>query len=138
MRGLLADVNVQGHLSYLCRLLETLELLPILADMQLDFATFPQLEIPQNLDDRHLWNYCQQHCWVLFTANRNHEGPNSLQATLADSWQTGHLPVLTISNMGKFEHSPEYAQRVAKDVADLMFGIAQQEYRDQGRIFVPR
>jgi hypothetical protein len=47
-------------------------------------------------------------------------------------------PVLTLANKGRFEHSPDYAKRVATDVAELLFGIAQGEYRDQPRIYVPR
>lgn len=137
MRGLLADVNVQGHLLYLLRLLETLDLWSILAELRLEFATFPDLQLPRNLDDRSLWNHCQQYGWVLFTENRNDEGENSLQATLADSWHLGCLPVLTLANKGRFEHSAGYAKRVAEDIAELLFGIAYKEYRDQPRIYIP-
>ncbi len=136
--GLLADVNVQGHLPYLRRLLEALDLWDVLAELHLRFATFRDLTLPRDLDDRSLWNRCQQDGWVLFTENRNHEDENSLQATLTDSWRVGHLPVFTLANKGKFEHSPAYARRVATDVAELLFGIAQGEYRDQPRIYVPR
>lgn len=76
---------------------------------------------------------------MLFTENRNADGPDSLDATLADSWRTGHLPVLTLANKGKFYHSREYAERVASDVAELLLGIAVDgQYRDQPRIYVPR
>ena len=138
MRGLLADVNVQGHLPYLRQLLEALGLWVVLAELSLDFATFPDLQLPRDLDDRSLWNRCQQDGWVLFTENRNDEDANSLQATLADSWRIGCLPVLTLANKGRFERSTAYAKRVAIDVAELLFGIAQEEYRDQPRIYVPR
>src|SRR5690349_18508417 len=85
MRGLLADVNLQGHLSYLRRLLETLDLWPCLADLNLQLVTFADLNLPSNLDDRSLWNWCQQEHWVLLTDNRNEDGINSLEATLKDS-----------------------------------------------------
>ena len=138
MRGLLADVNVQGHLPYLRQLLETLQLWVFLMELPLDFATFADLQLPHNLDDRTLWNRCQRDGWVLFTDNRNDESENSLQATLADSWRMGCLPVLTLADKGKFERSAAYAKRVAIDVAELLFGIAHEEYRDQPRIYVPR
>jgi hypothetical protein len=137
MRGLLADVNVQGHSLYLRRLLETLDLWSVLVELHLDFATFRDLQLPRNLDDRSLWNRCQQDGWVLFTENRNDEDESSLQATLADSWQMGCLPVLTLANKEGFEHSASYAKRVAEDIAELLFGIAHEEYRDQPRIYVP-
>lgn len=50
----------------------------------------------------------------------------------------GCLPVLTLANKGTFEHSASYAKRMTVDVAELLFGIAHEEYRDQPRIFVPR
>jgi len=138
MHGLLADVNVQGHLPYLRHLLEALDLWPIIEALSLRLVTFRDLQLARNYDDRSLWGRCQHDGWVLFTENRNHDGPDSLQATLTDSWQVGCLPVLTLSDEGRFEHDRPYADRVATDVADLLFGIAQeQQYRDQPRIWVP-
>jgi hypothetical protein len=137
VRGLLADVNVQGHLPYLRQLIDSLGLWACLSELGLDLATFPELGLPRDLDDRSLWNRCQEIGWVLLTENRNHDGPDSLQATLQDSWKEGHLPVLTLSNKGRFEHSRYYAEQVATDVAELPFGIANGQYRDQPRISVP-
>jgi hypothetical protein len=139
MRGLLADVNVQGHLPYLRNLLQALDLWTVLTELELRLVTFPELNLPRNLFDRPLWNRCQQDGWVLFTENRNHDGLDSLQATLEDTWTMGHLPVLTLSNKGRFEHDRAYAFRVATDVAEILFGIAQeQKYLDQPRIYLPR
>ena len=101
MRGLLADVNVQGHLLYLRHLLVTLDLWTVLAGLQLDLVTFADLGYPRDLDDRSLWEHCQQDGWVLFTENRNDDGDASLQTTLADSWQIGHFPVLTLANKAR-------------------------------------
>ncbi len=138
MRGLLADVNVQGHLPYLRQLLEILDLWQVLAELKLELVTFRDLKLPPDLDDRSLWNRCQQDGWVLFTENRNNNGPDSLHATLTDSWQPGRLPVLTLASKGRFEHSRAYAERVTADVAELLFGVAHLEYRDQSRIYIPR
>ena len=54
MRGLLVDVNVQGHLPYLRRLIEALDLRFLIAELELDFVTFPDLALPGDLDDRSL------------------------------------------------------------------------------------
>jgi hypothetical protein len=138
MRGLLADANVQGHLPYLHNLLKALELWPLLVELNLQVATFPDLDLAPELDDRSLWNFCQVGGWVLFTDNRNDDGPDSLEATLSDTWQMGLLPILTLSNRGRFEHDREYGERVASDVAEILFGIVQeQNYRDRPRIYVP-
>jgi hypothetical protein len=137
VQGLLADVNVQGHLLYLHHLLEALGLWTVLGELNLRLVTFRDLQLAPDLDDRSLWNRCQQDGWVLFTENRNHDAPDSLHATLTDSWQMGYLPVVTLSNKGRFEYDRAYAERVATDVADLLFGIANEQYRDQPRIYVP-
>jgi hypothetical protein len=138
VRGMLADVNVQGHLPFLRRILHRLDLEDLLGEIGLAFRTFPELGLLGDLDDRSLWDFCQRDGWVLFTENRNDDGPDSLQATLADSWRTGHLPVLTLASKGRFEREPAYAERVAASVADLLFGIAEGHFRDQPRIYVPR
>jgi hypothetical protein len=138
MQGLLADVNVQGHLPYLRHLLDALGLWAVLVELNLRLVTFSDLQLQRDLDDRSLWNRCQQDGWVLFSENRNHDGPNSLHATLTDTWQNGHLPVLILSNKSGFERDRRYAEQVATDVAGLLFGVEQQEYRDQPRIYAPR
>ena len=138
MRGLLADVNVQGHLTHLRYRLESLDLMSILDEQRLRLATFGDLGLDMGLDDRRLWEFCQRQEWVVFTENRNDDGPDSLQRTLDDSWFIGCLPILTLSNKKRFEEDQVYQNRVAEDVAELMFGIAsERQYCDQPRIYVP-
>ena len=105
--------------------------------MGLTLATFRDVELARDLDDQAIWTFCQREGWVLFTENRNDDGPDSLQATLTDSWEDGLLPVLTLANKTRFEHERAYTERVATDVAELLFGIAEQQYRDRPRIYVP-
>jgi hypothetical protein len=139
MQGLLADVNVQGHLVYIQkRLLPSLGLWAVIAELGLRFVTFNDLVIPPDIEDRTLWNLCQVQGWVLFTENRNNDGPDSLQQTLFDSWREGLLPVFTLANKSRFDHDRDYAARVATDIANLLFDIATGQYRDQPRIWVPR
>jgi len=48
-------------------------------------------------------------------------------------------PTFVTSSKRRFEHDRGYADRVATDVAEILFGIAQeQKYLDQPRIYVPR
>jgi hypothetical protein len=137
MPGLLADVNIQGYLPYLHRRLEDLGLLDLLTEINLTLVTFPDLGLDRHLDDRSLWNYCQQNNWGLFTDNRNHEDENSLQATMDDSWHVGHFPVLTLANRRRFANSEAYANKVAEDVASLLVAIFNEGVRDQPRIYLP-
>ena len=48
MRGLLADHNVEGHAAYLRRLLDALDLWPLLAAEGLAFATLAGLRIARD------------------------------------------------------------------------------------------
>jgi hypothetical protein len=138
MPGLLTDVNVQGHLPFLHRLIVKLRLEDLLVSLGLALTTFPDLGLDRHTDDRAIWNYCQANGWVLLTDNRNNEDEDSLQATLQDSWREGHLPVMTFANKGKFEASDAYALAVAEDVVDILVGVFSESVRDQPRIFVPR
>src|SRR5258708_37309417 len=108
MIGLLADVNVQGHLTYLRLSLDSQGLISILADLDLRLATFPDLGLDRHMDDRSLWNYCQTEGWVLFTDDRNNDGPDSLLATINDSWHPGLLPILTPSRKQRIEVDRNY------------------------------
>lgn len=138
MRGLLADANAHGELQFLRRLLQQLELMEVLEAIGIELANFNDLGLPLDLDDRSLWEFCQRHEWVLFTDNRNHDGPYSLEATMRELWLKGCLPVITLGNKSSFQTNRDYASRVASDVADVLFGISQQQqFRDCPRIFVP-
>lgn len=137
MQGLLADANANGELAYLLRLMKDADLWDLLIDLGLSFTTFKDLQIPLDLDDRSLWSFCQENEWVLFTDNRNHAGINSLEATLRDSWQIGCLPVITLGNKTRFQNDRAYAEDVAMDVADLLYGIQRGGMREIPRIFVP-
>ncbi|MBX9678818.1 MAG: hypothetical protein K2X38_08630 [Gemmataceae bacterium] len=138
MNGLLSDVNIEGYLAYLERLLETLGLRKILEGSNIQCATFADLGLDPKTDDRTLWNWRQKHQWTLLTDNRNSNRLDSLGTTLADSWKSGHPPVITIANKRRFQRDGAYAQAVAAQIGDIMFGLVSGPFRDQPRIFVPR
>jgi hypothetical protein len=140
MQGLLADANVEGHRESLRRALQRprIDLWDLLVETGIRFTTLDGAGLRGDVDDRTLWNFCQNEGWVLFTDNRNLSGPDSLEATLDDSWRFGNLPVLTLSSKERFEGSSEFIERVAEDVADLLFGIQQGEHSYQPRIYVPK
>jgi hypothetical protein len=53
-------------------------------------------------------------------------------------WEEGLLPVVTLASKEKFESVVEYAERVAADIADLLYDLKRGYHRDQPRIYVPR
>jgi hypothetical protein len=62
MRGLLADVNIQGHLDYLLDLLEARDLRGVLESLELRFVTFPDVGLDRRIDDRTLGGTARTSC----------------------------------------------------------------------------
>ncbi|MBX9788040.1 MAG: hypothetical protein K2Y37_03930 [Pirellulales bacterium] len=110
----------------------------MLNELGVVLATFQDVHFSRDVDDRTLWNDCQKLGWVLLTDNRNHDGNDSLEAVLRDSWQAGRLPVLTLANKRRFDRDAEYAQQAAIELAELLFGLTNQEFCEVPRIYVPR
>jgi hypothetical protein len=138
MKGMLADVNVQGHLNHLRHCLQAMDLWNMLDEVGIRFETLRDQGLASDLDDRSLWGFCQSNGWVLFTNDKNNNDANSLQATLDDSWYIGLLPVLTLSNQGRFVRDGFYTRRVANDLAGLLVDIKQEIWPlNRPRIFIP-
>jgi hypothetical protein len=133
----LADVNVAGHIAYLRALFDTLDLWAFLADKGLVVATFLDLGIAPNVNDRFLWTYCQENGWLLFTDNRNDDCHDSLKATLDECWEEGCLPVVTLFSKARFERDGTYRELVAEHVAEILLRASEGEYRTYPRIYVP-
>jgi len=122
-RGLLADVNIQGHLSQLQYALVAIGIAEILANLEIELFTFPDFSLSPRIGDRTLWEFCQREGLALFTANRNEDGPDSLNATISEMLQPDSLPVLTLPKPGAFEHDPAYARRITESVAEVLFSL---------------
>ena len=138
MNGLLTDMNIQGQRDVLVGLLRALDLYDLLAGLGVRFLTFPEVELHPRTPDRQVMRYCDDNRLVLFTDNRNDDGPDSLEATLRDSLHPDSLPVLTVSDKERFRTSSDYQRAVAKSVAEILFAVHQEaKYLGLGRMFVP-
>jgi hypothetical protein len=71
----------------------------------------------------------------LITANRNDEGPDSLEATIRDLNEPSSLPILTVANPESIFTSQDYAERVAIQVLEYLMDL--NNFRGVGRLFVP-
>ena len=138
MRGVLADEHIGGQLQRLEAILAQDGLTEVLAEVGVRFVSFVDLGWPTSLSDRELWHRCQADGWVLLTANRNHDGPDSLGSTLADSWREGLLPVITIADAEKFHRKRSYLLRSVRELATLLFELADGLHRDRPRIYIPQ
>jgi Domain of unknown function (DUF5615) len=135
MAGIIADHNIEGHLVVLLRIWTSNAWGSLWESLALEVESFEQLGLPYDVSDRELWQVCQQHNIVLITANRNDEGPDSLEATIRDLNEPSSLPVLTIADPALVLANQDYAERVAMQV--LEYFMALDNFRGTGRLFVP-
>jgi hypothetical protein len=91
--------------------------------------------LPLDASDALIWRTCQREELVLITGNRNHEGPDSLEATIRNENQEDSLPVITISDTGRMLQDRLYAEKVAERLLDYLMRI--DEVRGTGRLYVP-
>lgn len=98
MASIMADHNVEGHFEILLRLWTSEAWRSFWESLELEIESFDHLGLPHNTSDRDLWRVCQQRDIVLLTANRNDEGPESLEAAIRTLNDASSLPVLTIAD----------------------------------------
>jgi len=92
------------------------------------------VQLQANIKDRPLWNFCQEHGWVLLTENRNEDGPDSLEATIRACNQIASLPVITLGDAKRFNYDRAYAE-AAEGVMDILLDLDNR--RGAGRLYVP-
>jgi hypothetical protein len=81
-----------------------------------------------------VWETCQAHEIVLVTGNRNHDSPDSLEATIYRLNQADSLPVITISKPKDVEHRA-YAERAAVRLLEYLSEL--DRFRGTGRLYIP-
>jgi hypothetical protein len=135
VRAIRSDVNIQGHVHVLLTILEGETWRDLWAPLQVPLLTFPDLGLAADVSDADLWQACQQHQVVLITANRNAEGPDSLEVTIRSRSAADNLPVLTIADPDRVLHSRAYAERAAVQMLDYLLNI--DRLRGTGRLYVP-
>ena len=135
MNGILADANCEGHLALLLRFFQrgwrhdVWEVLP-LAPLSL-----ADLGLPPDASDREVWEACQREQVILLTANRNDDGPESLEATIRQHNTPAILPVFTLANEQRVLRDRLYAEAVADRMLEFLFDI--DRYWGTGRLFLP-
>ena len=135
MRGVLPDINCQGHFQVLQRLLADASRGELWNFLNLAIRTFDDLNLAADASDRILWQTCQANDVVLITANRNADNPDSLERTIQDLDTPESLPVVTLANVERIRRDRLYAEQVADQVLDFLFDI--DNLRGTGRLFVP-
>jgi hypothetical protein len=134
MLGILSDHNIEGHFRALVAIWEAEPWRDIWKELGLTVESFSSIGLSSDVSDSTLWFACQAREIVLITANRNDDGPDSLEATISRYNQESSWPVLTLANPLRFSQDRQYAEEVAERALDYLLEI--DNYRGAGRIFV--
>src|SRR5438132_13654262 len=135
MQGLLADVNIEGHVERLRRILESPAWREIWTSLALPIYRFADLSLASTTSDALVWQLCQERQLILLTANRNKEGPDSLEATIQASNQPTSLPVFTLADPDRVQNDRAYAHLVAERLLQYLLEI--DRVRGTGRLYLP-
>ena len=135
MRGLLVDVNIQGQMKSIQLIFKSTEWAEFWHDLDLEFLHFSQVGLNRRSKDSEIWRTCQREELILVTANRNHDGLDSLGEMIASENSDIALPAITIGDQEALRLSKQYALKVAIRILEILYDI--DIYRGSGRAFVP-
>jgi hypothetical protein len=135
MRGIISDMNIKGHVGRLVDLIHATFWIDYWNRLGLVLETFDGIGLENETPDNEVWRTCQREQVVLITANRNNDGPDSLEATiLAESTEVS-LPVLTLADADRVLQRADYAERVVARLFEYLIDI--DLYRGTGRLYLP-
>lgn len=135
MKGILADNNIEKQVEALFVILQSESWQDLWKEIDLPLLKIRDLGLALDVSDAILWHACQKEELILVTANRNKQGPDSLEATIQEHNNDDSLPVLTIGNAQKVLHSRDYAESVAAQMLDYLMNI--EKVRGTGRLYLP-
>lgn len=135
MLGLLADENCDAHLAALLRTCRSYDWREVWDAIGIVAHTFESLGISRAMPDDQLWAMCQRDGLILLTANRNLEGPESLEATIRSRATAMSLPVVTLADPVRLLKDSIYAERAAIQLMELLLDI--DRMKGTGRVYLP-
>ena len=136
MRGILADVNIEGHLARIVAVfLESPEWIEFWSELELTVESFERLGFDPNTPDDEIWRTCQQEGLVLVTTNRNSEGPTSLESVMRNENTLSSLPIITIADAARVFNDRSYAEIVSIKILEYL--IDMQTLLGSGRLYAP-
>jgi hypothetical protein len=78
---------------------------------------------------------CQAEELILITANRNNDGPDSLEATIQAHGTPQSLPIFTLADPNRVLSERTYAEAVADRLLEYLYDI--DNLRGAGRLYLP-
>jgi hypothetical protein len=135
VKGILADVNNEGHVRRVRDLLNDPARIELWAGLNLETYRFQDFALSHDSPDTIVWERCQQEQLILLTSNRNDDGPESLVAAIRADNTPNSLPVFTFANPDRFLNDRAYANRVVDRLLEYLWDI--EKCRGAGRLYVP-
>jgi hypothetical protein len=128
---ILLDQNIKGTAALIRGTIAAQGWLDLL---ELRVATFDDVGLTEETDDRTIWRFVQEHQVLLLTDNRNGAGANSLERTMREEWTDISLPVLTIGDSERIGEA-DYRARCVARLIEIIFEL--DNLRGATRLFIP-
>jgi hypothetical protein len=135
MAGILADNDAEGYVGVLVTIWHSETRRDLWDGLGLSVASLGALALSRDSSDDVVWRMCQREQLVLITANRNQDGPDSLEAVIRGENQPDSLPVVTPANPQRIMRDRLYAETVAERLLEKLIAI--EDFRGAGRVYVP-
>ena len=135
MKGLLADINIRGHVNSLVVLMKAEPWKEFWDHLQLEYFQFRDVGLVRESPDSLIWETCQRLELILLTDNRNDDDPDSLESTIRTKCTATSLPVFTIANVPHMRASQEYANRVIEKLLESL--LRMDTVLGTGRLYLP-
>ena len=135
MKGLLADVNDGKQVRVLLMLLQEEPRAEFWKHLGLIVPTFADLGLHPRSTDLDVWCKCQAEELLLITANRNDDGPDSLEATIRTYTTPQSLPVFTLADANRILNERSYAELVADRLLEYLYDM--DHLKGSGRLYLP-
>jgi predicted nuclease of predicted toxin-antitoxin system len=135
VKGILADVNIQGQVDLLVTIMQTAHWKLFWDSLHLQYLHFSDVGLTPASPDSQVWETCQQQELVLITDNRSQNDPDALESTIRSRNTPASLPVMTIANVPHLGKSRDYADRVIDKLLDFLMRI--NSLRGTGRLYLP-
>jgi hypothetical protein len=132
---IMADNDSRGQVAVLLRLLRSEVWGEFWKKLDCPDVDFAKLGLPPTAPDSAVWLACQEQEIILITSNRNHEGPDSLEATIRQYNRADSLPVITISDSRRLMRSKAYAEKAVERLLEYLLDLDNQ--RGTGRLYIP-
>jgi hypothetical protein len=133
--ALLADANIIGHVNRLWRRMQKEPWAGFWSDLQVSCVCFSDVGLDTADSDAVVWRRCQERLLLLITSNRNNEGPDSLQNTIATHNDPQCLPVFTLADPDRILVDNEYSAEVIWILFEYLYGL--NNVLGAGRLYLP-